>query len=219
MIRQAQSFVGKLKNILWNQYNRSGIVCYNGLPQNSALRLEKPRSYSTTSANNTTSDTEAKDGQGKKYPETPSESASQKNTTADSNSTTTTETQQAKDEQQQRQQQQKANISLEPEDLVQQIQEQEQQISQLKELSLRAYAEMENVRKIAQRDVDNAKKYSIGAFAKDLLDVADNLERALQNIPKEKLDPDKGDTVVISLYEGVKATVSNDWYSYWLGST
>eukprot|EP00871_Galdieria_phlegrea_P001654 jgi/Galph1/248/GphlegSOOS_G4937.1 len=97
-------------------------------------------------------------------------------------------------------------IDLNAEDLVQRIKEQEEQIDKLKDLSLRAYAEMENVRRITQRDVENSRKYSIGAFAKDLLDVADNLERAINNIPAEKLDPSKGDPIIIGLYEGVKAT-------------
>jgi molecular chaperone GrpE len=43
-------------------------------------------------------------------------------------------------------------------------------------------AEMQNVRRIAKNDVENEKKYAITKFATNLLDVADNFERALHAI-------------------------------------
>ena len=49
---------------------------------------------------------------------------------------------------------------------------------------LRTLAEMENLRRRAQRDVDDARKYAVTGFARDLLEVADNLGRALQTIPE-----------------------------------
>lgn len=45
---------------------------------------------------------------------------------------------------------------------------------------LRAAAELENVRKRAARDVDNARKYAIERFAADMLNVRDSLELGLQ---------------------------------------
>ena len=44
---------------------------------------------------------------------------------------------------------------------------------------LRAAAETENVRKRAQRDVENARKYALENFSRDLLDVRDSLEMGL----------------------------------------
>ena len=43
---------------------------------------------------------------------------------------------------------------------------------------LRGLAEQENVRRIAKMDVDRARTYAVQSFAKNLLEVADNLERA-----------------------------------------
>ncbi|GJQ15064.1 hypothetical protein GpartN1_g6855.t1 [Galdieria partita] len=163
--------------------------------------LEKLQQPLITSAYSTTTHhhTQTKDTDGNKSPPTNSTQTEQENKESAPKESTTFD-------EQYKQNNDAKDMGLDPEEWVQKFQEQEQQIAKLKDLSMRAYAEMENVRKIAQRDVDNARKYSIGAFAKDLLDVADNLERALQNIPTEKLDPEKGDAVVISLYEGVKAT-------------
>lgn len=49
----------------------------------------------------------------------------------------------------------------------------------LKDRLLRALAEVENVRRRAARDVDDARKYAISRFAGDIVGVADNMERAL----------------------------------------
>lgn len=58
-------------------------------------------------------------------------------------------------------------------------------IKDLKDKILRVYADEENVRRIAKKDVENAKSYANSKFAKSMLDVADNLERALQNTNTE----------------------------------
>jgi len=54
-----------------------------------------------------------------------------------------------------------------------------QEIAELKDAFLRAKAETDNVRKIAQADVAKAHKFAIEAFAEDLLPVKDALEKAL----------------------------------------
>jgi molecular chaperone GrpE len=48
---------------------------------------------------------------------------------------------------------------------------------------LRLYADLDNTRKRAERDVSEARVYAIGKFAGDLLNVADNLARALAALP------------------------------------
>lgn len=48
---------------------------------------------------------------------------------------------------------------------------------------LRLYADLDNTRKRAEREVSEARVYAIGKFAGDLLNVADNLSRALAALP------------------------------------
>jgi len=55
----------------------------------------------------------------------------------------------------------------------------QQEAEELKDKLLRAHAEMENLRRRTQREVEDARKFGIEKFASALLDVVDNLERAL----------------------------------------
>lgn len=73
----------------------------------------------------------------------------------------------------------------------------------LKDQLLRTLAEGENQRKRHQRDKAETLKYAGAALAKELLSVADNLERALANIPAEAL---AADPALKALHEGVTAT-------------
>jgi molecular chaperone GrpE len=50
-----------------------------------------------------------------------------------------------------------------------------------RDLYLRAAAELDNVRKRAQRDIDQAHRYAVEAFAAELLPVRDSLELAVRN--------------------------------------
>ena len=75
---------------------------------------------------------------------------------------------------------------------------------ELKDRALRLAAEMENLRLRTQRDVQDAKSYAIANFARDMLQVSDNLKRALDAIPAEaKASGDAGFTALI---EGVDMT-------------
>lgn len=56
---------------------------------------------------------------------------------------------------------------------------------QWKDRALRAVAEAENTKKRAEAQNNDARAYAIQRFARDLLGVADNLERALQAAPKD----------------------------------
>ncbi len=67
---------------------------------------------------------------------------------------------------------------------------------------LRALAEGENLRKRAQREREEAGKYAASSFAKDMLDVADNLHRALASAPAES----EWDELTRNLLAGVAAT-------------
>lgn len=56
----------------------------------------------------------------------------------------------------------------------------------VKDTQLRAQAEIQNIQKRAERDADNARKYALEKFAGALLEVVDNLERALENSPQDE---------------------------------
>ena len=85
-------------------------------------------------------------------------------------------------------------------------QELEAQVKNLKDQLLRSLAEQENVRRIAKKDVESARSFSIKSFAKSLLDSADNLERALEAVPEDlRKDTDKH-AVLATLYEGIAMT-------------
>ena len=56
----------------------------------------------------------------------------------------------------------------------------ETQLEELKEALLRSQADLQNSRRRAERDVQNAHKYAIEKFIKDLLAVLDSMDRALE---------------------------------------
>jgi molecular chaperone GrpE len=69
---------------------------------------------------------------------------------------------------------------------------------------LRTLAEMENLRKRTSREVADARTYGITGFARDVLDIADNLQRALDALPAEaRAGADPG---LKALIEGVELT-------------
>jgi molecular chaperone GrpE len=78
----------------------------------------------------------------------------------------------------------------------------EAEAADFKDRALRALAEVENVRRRAQREREDASKFAIGNFAKDLLSVADNLRRALESVPEEQIKDD----AMRNLLAGVAAT-------------
>jgi len=69
---------------------------------------------------------------------------------------------------------------------------------------LRTLAEMENLRKRTAREVSDARTYGISGFARDVLDIADNLQRALDAVPAEARDA--ADPGLKALIEGVELT-------------
>ena len=69
---------------------------------------------------------------------------------------------------------------------------------------LRTLAEMENLRKRTSREVADARTYGITGFARDVLDIADNLQRALDAVPADtRAAADPG---LKALIEGVELT-------------
>ncbi|MBX7145771.1 MAG: nucleotide exchange factor GrpE [Alphaproteobacteria bacterium] len=79
----------------------------------------------------------------------------------------------------------------------------QEEIAGLKDQLLRALAEVENVRRRGQRDKEETQKYAITAFARDLLNVADNLHRALESVTdRDQLQ----DGPLKTLLDGVEMT-------------
>jgi molecular chaperone GrpE len=83
------------------------------------------------------------------------------------------------------------------------IEELEKEVADMKDRAMRAIAETENVRRRAEDDISKAHKFGMSSFAKNLLEVADNIDLALDNIPAEALEKDQH---LKTLYEGVQMT-------------
>lgn len=81
------------------------------------------------------------------------------------------------------------------------------EIKNMKDQVLRAYAEAENTRRIAHRDVENARAYANTSFAKAMLDIADDLERAMGVVTPEKRAA--ADASLKSLIDGIEMTDKN----------
>ena len=86
-----------------------------------------------------------------------------------------------------------ANVAIEELSVEEQLERTKDTIKELEEScdrfrddALRANAEMENIRKRAERDVYNARKFGIEKFAKELLPVIDSIEQALKHEVKFK---------------------------------
>lgn len=77
-----------------------------------------------------------------------------------------------------------------------------EQVAKANDQVLRVQAEMQNVRRRAERDVESAHKFALDKFAADLLPVVDNLERALAAIDSS----DEGQKAVA---EGLELTLKS----------
>lgn len=77
-----------------------------------------------------------------------------------------------------------------------------EQVAKANDQVLRVQAEMQNVRRRAERDVESAHKFALDKFAADLLPVVDNLERALAAI-------DTADEGQKSVAEGLELTLKS----------
>lgn len=87
-------------------------------------------------------------------------------------------------------------------DAVDELAKLQEELIAAKDQSLRTQAEMQNLRRRSERDVENAHKYALEKFVGELLPVVDNLERALQAI-------DQNDESLKALTEGVELTLKS----------
>lgn len=82
------------------------------------------------------------------------------------------------------------------------IQALEAELDATKDKMLRVVADAENTKRRALKERDDAQKFSIASFARDIIPVADNLRRALDAMP----DDAKNNDQIASLIEGIEAT-------------
>ncbi len=66
------------------------------------------------------------------------------------------------------------------------ISELQEEVEKLRDMYMRSQAEMENLRRRTQIELEKRSKYAVSSFARDLLTVGDNLSRALAAIPAEE---------------------------------
>lgn len=92
-----------------------------------------------------------------------------------------------------------ADSISETDELQAELEQARAEAEQYRDQAVRAHAEMENVRKRAQRDVESARKFAIEKFAGDLLGVRDSLELGLKAAEEHSGDFEK-------LKEGMEMT-------------
>jgi molecular chaperone GrpE len=78
------------------------------------------------------------------------------------------------------------------------------EVDALKDQALRAQAEMQNVRRRAELDVEKAHKFALERFVRELLPVVDGLEKAVEN----SVADEAGDERVARIHEGVEMTLN-----------
>lgn len=83
---------------------------------------------------------------------------------------------------------QQTEAGREQEDPIALAQRLEQELAELRDRHLRALADLENIHKRHVRELNEVRKKALADFATDLLEVADNLRRAIESVPREELD-------------------------------
>jgi molecular chaperone GrpE len=78
------------------------------------------------------------------------------------------------------------------------------EVESLKDQRLRALAEVENIRRRAEKENKESSQYAITKFARDMLGIADNFARALAACPPALRDA--ADPQVKAVLDGVEAT-------------
>ncbi|HEU0044075.1 nucleotide exchange factor GrpE [Sphingomonas sp.] len=78
----------------------------------------------------------------------------------------------------------------------------EQQLAEAKQATLYAQADLQNYRRRAEKEAADARQYAATSFARDILSVADNLQRGLAAIPAELREDEK----MKGLVAGLEAT-------------
>ena len=82
------------------------------------------------------------------------------------------------------------------------VAELEAALAEAKQQALYAQAEAQNIRRRLEKDAQDARAYAATGFARDMLSVKDNLDRALAAIPENL----RGDDSMKGLVTGLEAT-------------
>jgi len=98
-------------------------------------------------------------------------------------------------------QQPEADAAAEAPDPAEDLDSLRAEVASLKDQMLRVAADAENTKRRAEREANDSRAYAIQKFARDLLGVADNLQRAMLHAPK-----DAGDPLVKNLAIGLEMT-------------
>ncbi len=77
------------------------------------------------------------------------------------------------------------------------------EVDQLKDQTARALAEAENIRRRSVKEREDASKFAVSGFAKDLLEVADNFARALDAMPTDLIE---NEPRLKNLVDGIEST-------------
>lgn len=85
-------------------------------------------------------------------------------------------------------------------ELLAQLTAAQEEIASLREQALRAQADVQNIRRRAEQDVEKAHKFGLEKFANEMLPIVDNLERALDACNADE-------EAVKALAEGVEMTL------------
>lgn len=95
-----------------------------------------------------------------------------------------------------------------PEEVIDALLEENQKLRDekdaLKDQMLRVAADMENLRRRTQREVADARQYAISNFARDVLSIGDNLDRAISTVSDE--EKESAGSTLAALVEGVEMT-------------
>jgi len=78
----------------------------------------------------------------------------------------------------------------------------EAELGKIKDQLLRTLAEAENARRRSEREMDDARKFAVSNFARELLAVSDNLRRAIEAVPADQRDQ----AAIKAMLVGVEAT-------------
>lgn len=78
----------------------------------------------------------------------------------------------------------------------------QKELDEVRDQLLRAFAEMENIRKRSHKEREEAQKFGVARFARELLGVADNLKRALASVTNVEALPEH----IQALIQGVSMT-------------
>ncbi|AZL14988.1 nucleotide exchange factor GrpE [Rickettsiales endosymbiont of Stachyamoeba lipophora] len=86
--------------------------------------------------------------------------------------------------------------------ILEELKNAQEEVKNYKEQLLRIAAEMENLRKRTEKEKEESNKFAVTKFAKDMIDVAENLRLALASVTDEHLQNE----IVKAIYSGVEMT-------------